>query len=43
MSNYDSNSNWYSLFNSDEEVNEIEIKDVILEYCNNETESMLND
>ena len=26
--------------NSGEEVNEIEIKDIILEYCNNETDSI---
>ena len=43
MSNYDSNSDWCSFFNSDEEVNEIEIKDIILEYCNNETESINKD
>ena len=43
MSNYDCNSDQYSFLNSGKEVNEIKIEDVILEFYNNETESVQND
>ena len=43
MSNYDSNSDWCSFFNSGEEGNEMEIEDIMLECCNHETVSAQND
>ena len=43
MSNYDSNSDWCSFFNSGEEGNEMEIEDIMLECYNHETVSAQND